>query len=251
MGDAERMTPLFKYFGSKYHMARHYPSPRPGDIVVEPFAGSACYSLFHKVKRAVLVELNADICALWRWLIRAEVRDVLALPVDIEIGSDIRDLDLSLGAKLLIRQWQRVGPMSGWTVSKWNGQPGLWCANNRKNVARSLDGIRDWQIIEGDYSLAPVFGAGTTTFVDSPYQHNHTYGMPRIDFAHLGAWCRARAGQVIVCEQTGADWLPFRPLVRVINRHSKPYGEIAWFSDEADLRRSPTTAQASLFGRSL
>jgi hypothetical protein len=32
-----------------------------------------------------------------------------------------------------------------------------------------------------------------------------------IDFRALAKWCRARQGQVIVCENSDALWLPFRP----------------------------------------
>jgi hypothetical protein len=33
-----------------------------------------------------------------------------------------------------------------------------------------------------------------------------------VDYVHLGKWCMERTGQLIVCDNTGADWLPFRPL---------------------------------------
>ena len=32
-----------------------------------------------------------------------------------------------------------------------------------------------------------------------------------IDFPALGEWCRTRSGQVMVCENVGATWLPFTP----------------------------------------
>lgn len=35
-----------------------------------------------------------------------------------------------------------------------------------------------------------------------------------IDFQAFGEWCRSRNGQVIVCEQEGASWLPFKYLGR-------------------------------------
>lgn len=36
-----------------------------------------------------------------------------------------------------------------------------------------------------------------------------------IDFQRLGVWCKSLPGQVIVCENDGADWLPFRDLASV------------------------------------
>ena len=73
----------------------------------------------------------------------------------------------------------------------------------------------------GDYRSAPDLEA--TWFVDPPYQP--TRGMKtgqglgyapgctsrELDYGELAEWCRSRRGQVIVCEQEGADWLPFRP----------------------------------------
>jgi hypothetical protein len=56
-----------------------------------------------------------------------------------------------------------------------------------------------------------------TWFVDPPYQHvaksyrNDEIDCNTVDFPALAAWVRSRSGQVIVCEQAGADWLPFEP----------------------------------------
>ena len=33
-----------------------------------------------------------------------------------------------------------------------------------------------------------------------------------MDFTSLGEWCLERQGQLIVCENEGADWLQFQPL---------------------------------------
>lgn len=65
---------------------------------------------------------------------------------------------------------------------------------------------------ECDYRECPVTGQATW-FVDPPYQVagvRYRYNSTRIDFAALGDWCRSLDGQVIVCENDGADWLPFR-----------------------------------------
>lgn len=40
----------------------------------------------------------------------------------------------------------------------------------------------------------------------------------QIDYEHLGNWCKELANdgnQLIVCENMGADWLPFQPLVEL------------------------------------
>ena len=38
----------------------------------------------------------------------------------------------------------------------------------------------------------------------------------KIDFEKLAAWCKEREGQIIVCENTKADWLPFKAMKDMI-----------------------------------
>lgn len=40
------LHPFFPYYGSKWSLGPLYPAPRH-DRIIEPFAGSACYSLHH------------------------------------------------------------------------------------------------------------------------------------------------------------------------------------------------------------
>jgi hypothetical protein len=51
-----------------------------------------------------------------------------------------------------------------------------------------------------------------TWFVDPPYNNRagSYYIENSIDYVALGTWCHERRGQAIVCENEGADWLPFR-----------------------------------------
>ena len=67
-------------------------------------------------------------------------------------------------------------------------------------------------MFEGSYHEAPDVRA--TWFVDPPYVGAGTHyrcSSKAIDFDHLGAWCVDRRGQVLVCENEGATWLPFAP----------------------------------------
>ena len=36
-----------------------------------------------------------------------------------------------------------------------------------------------------------------------------------MNFKELGEWCIGRNGQVIVCENSKADWLDFKPLIEM------------------------------------
>ena len=59
-----------------------------------------------------------------------------------------------------------------------------------------------------------------TWFIDPPYQFGgHAYVENKINFNHLSNWCKTREGQVIVCENTKADWLPFKPMINNKGTH--------------------------------
>ena len=97
------------------------------------------------------------------------------------------------------------------------------------------------EVIEGDYTDAPDIEA--TWFVDPPYQatrerpegvkgagdcYARGCGGSDLDFAALGAWCRARRGQVIACDYASSNWLPFEPLARNTDSVGRAYTEGVW-----------------------
>lgn len=199
---------MFYYYGRKKALARHYPEPAH-DAIVEPFAGAAAYSLHgDRWKREVtLVELDAEVVELWLWLQAATPKQIMALPVP-EPGELLDDLNLSRPEHLLLSlhcgpgKNRRNGVVS--KFSRWT--PG------RRYVADAVEKTRHWRIIEGDYREAPDIEA--TWFIDPPYQGQagRHYRHSDIDYGELGDWCRSRRGQVIVCDQIEADWLPFETL---------------------------------------
>ena len=78
------MKTFINYFGSKYRSAKMYPDPSC-NVIVEPFAGAAGYSLMHHKKKVMLFEKNDILCQMWNWLINASPSDVYDLPVDFEL----------------------------------------------------------------------------------------------------------------------------------------------------------------------
>ncbi len=62
------LRPFFSYYGGKWRDAGNYPSPQTGRII-EPFAGSAGYSLRHSQKDVVLCELDEKVFGVWNYLI--------------------------------------------------------------------------------------------------------------------------------------------------------------------------------------
>ena len=219
------MRPFFPFYGGKWRAAKLYPPP--AGLVVEPFAGSAGYSVYHDVPRVVLIERDEQIAAVWRYLIAASPAELAALP-DIRAGQSVNDLDVCQSARWLIGFWINVASARPrLTPSMWvrhalagrawptGGSQLVWGARVRARLAEQVPRIRRWRLIEGDYTEAP--DAVATWFVDPPYEgaagdgyHHHD-----IDRAHLARWSRARRGLRIVCEAVGACWLPFEALATV------------------------------------
>lgn len=212
-----KLAPMIPYYGSKHRLAKSYPEPRHG-VIVEPFAGGAGYALRYSERKVVLVERDARTAAVWRFLISATSDDILGLPL-LEPEQAIADLNLSAGAAALVGWWCNPGSGSGpgtklyaWARSFWPDiPPKFWGAKCRARIAKQVAAINHWEIIEANYSDAPDIDA--TWYVDPPYQDMgkcYKHGSDDIDFPALGQWCKSRKGQTIVCENEGADWLPFR-----------------------------------------
>ena len=121
--------------------------------------------------------------------------------------------------------------LSTWSVGHGEQSASCWSSVRRARTARDASKIRHWRIIEGDYTDAPDGPA--TWFIDPPYEIKGAYyvhGSDAIDFPALGEWCQSRTGQVIVCEQVGATWLPFVPFSasRSASTQSKGVSEAIW-----------------------
>jgi hypothetical protein len=211
-----RINPLFKWFGSKWRSAVRYPAPLH-DTIAEPFAGGAGYSLNYCDRRVYIYDTDPSLRILWPWLIGpATSADVLAIPLDVPVGTDIRTIGLSPGQAALMRNWQRTFNRECWTVSVWNNTHSGWNANVRARVAETMHAVKHWKFMPIESYAVP----GVTYFVDPPYQYNERYvGGKNFDFRALSHRVKdvPFTSQVIVCEaphpKTGAipDWLPFTP----------------------------------------
>lgn len=239
---AESLRPFFGYYGGKWRDApRHYPPPAHGTIV-EPFAGSAGYSLRYPSRNVILVERDAVIAAVWRYLIKVREREILQI-ADVAPHGSVDDLRCSEEAKWLVGFWLNRGvERPRRTPSKWMREgirPGsFWGPAVRDRIARQLSKIRHWRIVEGNYSLSGFRGAATW-FIDPPYQNagqHYYHGADALDYDKLGEWCKRRRGQVIVCENEGADWLDFVSLAKVkTTRKGQRSGEVVWMMPSVEL----------------
>jgi len=235
-----RLRPFFGFYGGKWRDSlKHYPAPLHGTIV-EPFAGSAGYSVRYASRRVVLCEIDPIIAGVWRYLIRVKPAEILSIP-DLAPDSSVDDLKVCEEAKWLVGLWLNRGVASPRKrPSKWmrdHIRPGsFWGDRVRGTIASQVASIRHWKIIEASYEDCPDLGTATW-FVDPPYElagRHYRFGAKGIDYAHLAEWCQSRPGQVVVCENDGASWLPFEPLADVkTTRSTRRSIEVVWVGRQA------------------
>jgi site-specific DNA-adenine methylase len=221
-----RLLPFFSFYGSKHMMAPKYPSPL-GEVIIEPFAGSAAYSLFHWNKEIRLYDKDSHICGLWQYLIKVRPEEILGLP-DIAEHIDEHP-QLTSEQKLLLGFWlNRAWTYPARKRSAWSKWPtkktSTWGAAIRQRIASQLPSIRHWTIEQRSYETLPNVTA--TWFVDPPYftrGHRYRCNSRAIDYEHLREWIGQRKGGVIVCENSEAEWIPLEEVgvLRGANKRRK------------------------------
>ena len=263
------MRPFFSYYGAKWRGARHYGPPRR-DLVIEPFAGSACYSVYWGAPRVRLYDTYDQVCIAWDWLIHCSPEDVRRVP--LKFMSNEEWLALPDGPRQVVfwntnycrtqmgnclPEWFllycRTGRPTGPLLNSRSANPSgegsrrlvkansvstmrLWDARIRERIALQKARIAGWSIEQMSYENIPLEDA--YWHVDPPYQGppGRRYKHHQIDFDHLGKWCRNLPGAVDVCENVGADWLPFEPLyLSPTNNTTKKCTEMVWRNEPVDL----------------
>lgn len=238
---------MFYYYGAKNRLAAKYPAPLYA-TVIEPFAGSAGYSQYwrNKLERVVLFDIDENVVWLWHQLQAMDVEEVLALPTpEVGVRYDDRLIDLLIKTTATSNVAMKMdGPI------KCPARViGLWPSVLRR-IAERLDRCRHWIVIHGTYEDAGHYWAQhgdepATWFIDPPYAPEQSARQAKtqnplgagyrggVDYSALGEWCRSRNGQVIVCEQDGAGWLPFTPLCDQQNSVGRFSREVAWLNGSA------------------
>jgi 16S rRNA G966 N2-methylase RsmD len=244
MDNVMTMRPFFTYYGGKWRIAPAYPLPRHATII-EPFAGSAGYALRYPDRKVLLIDADENIVSTWRFLISATADEIRRLP---DIKESIEEVSrLSQESRTLIGWWLNHGTTAPCkTPSRWmrdgKHSASFWGPEVRERIARQVDRIRHWSVLHGSYHDAPDIAA--TWFVDPPYQvAGKHYRKSQIDYANLADWCLSRQGQTIVCENVGADWLPFVPFLSAKANESANGGKVSheaiWLSDGVITNRRP------------
>lgn len=211
---------MFPYFGAKHKLARYYPEPKYG-LVIEPFAGSAAYSCFHaeSIDHAILVDKDPAVVALWHRMqaMSSDELESMQCPPQGERTSEVL-FALAAGhqGQVLLHDPTATRQVTERMFKSW---PAI-----QRRMLRLLPLTRGWEVRCASY--ADLGDSEATWFVDPPYQSLQdayldnkaaNYAVKAVDFEHLGRWCIERTGQLIVCEQDPADWLPFLPFVKQVS----------------------------------
>lgn len=205
---------MFSYFGRKFKIVDLYPAPRFGKVI-EPFAGTASYALKYFDRDVLLVDKYDVIIKIWKWLQTCSKGDILKLPrlKEGELVSSYKfDCDEAALLMGFLAGKGLEAPRNKATARATSMRPNN-INSQLKYIANSLFKIKHWDIRLGSYEEIPNQEA--TWFIDPPYQvGGNTYKMNNKgwDYSELAKWCLCRHGQVIVCENTKANWLPFSPM---------------------------------------
>lgn len=222
------MRPFFSYYGAKWTGAKHYGPPRRG-LVIEPFAGSACYSTRWGAANVRLYDVSPDICDLWDFLIHCSERDIASIPDQLDNDEALHRLDR--GPRLLLGFWIAKGRaepsnvLSPWYFTYRNATDcRVWGAAVKRRIITQKPLIAGWSIDCLSWEKIPVTEAHW--HIDPPYScaAGRRYPHDAVDFDALGRWARCLPGAVDVCENTGADWLPFSPLYEVVTSRGRRNG---------------------------
>ena len=233
------MKSMFMYYGSKMRMAPLY-GPPCHDLVIEPFAGSATYSLKWNCRNVRLYDIDEEICSLWDFLIHCSESDITSIP---DVFANIDEVcALPPDQERLVRRWLWILPTvdnvsklsryedqrDGHLMERTGRYGKYWNDRAKRRIVEQKHRIADWRIERLSYEQIPDVEAHW--FVDPPYsgKEGRAYRHNEIDFDHLADWCRARQGTVDVCEKSGADWLPFTHLRTANNMGNAKYREVVW-----------------------
>lgn len=216
----QRLRPFFSYYGSKWRIAPKYPQPR-FDTLIEPFCGSACYSLCYPGKNVELYDTYEPIVGVWDFLINCSEQDILNIPSDFQ---NIDELNISKEAKYLVGfNLNPASQMPKKTFSPWRRDNCQFWGDKKKDlIIRQKPFIKHWKCELISYDK--LSNTEATYFIDPPYQGKSggLYIKHDIDYNQLENWVKNLNGQFICCEMEGAKWGDFENFtVAQVNPSSK------------------------------
>lgn len=203
---------MISYYGSKGKIAHLYPKPLFSTIV-EPFCGMAKYSIIHFEKDVYLIDAYEPLIKMWHWLQQCSPNDILSLP-KFKKGDSIKGIEWDCEGQAIF-----MGFMMGRGLASPQYKVSPFVASEKqyhfdytyKRVAADLFKIKHWIIKLGTYT--DIVNHKATWFIDPPYQFGGKYYKHKnIDYSFLNKWSMERDGQIIVCENSKADWMQFETL---------------------------------------
>ena len=237
-----RIKAPFSYYGGKSKIAHLYPKPEYR-LIIEPFAGSGAYSWLHRDGHDVHVnDLDPKTFSMWQFLTSDEASNLIQyLPDTVEPGMKVSEMLGDLGRVYpgfleVCRAEANQGTQGARGVHDQITSMGAKCWKVRRKLEHVIPAVANWKVTNVDYQQLPDVEA--TWFIDPPYQNpaGARYRQSAIDYTALAAWCRSRRGQVIVCENAGANWLDFQPMahprVSIRSLYQKADArEVIWTND--------------------
>lgn len=212
---------MFYYYGRKERISKEYPEPK-FDTIIEPFAGSAAYSMRYYTKNVILVEKDPRIASIWKYLIDVTPEEILSLPL-LDKGESLNSEKFNFLSEV---QKNVIGLFLNPGSAQPKKSPGKFCAwteKNRIRLSEDVVKVKHWKIINDIYQTSPDINA--TWYIDPPYQGNggqyYRFGNKNFDYNRLREWVLTRKGQIIVCENSEADWMDFKPLVDIKGQRKK------------------------------
>ncbi|HBD93003.1 MAG TPA: hypothetical protein DC057_02395 [Spirochaetia bacterium] len=217
---------MWSYYGRKKKIIKKYPKPIYSKII-EPFAGTASYAYQYWENDIIICDIYEKIVKIWKYLQQARPSDILKLP-DVENAEYIKDKHQWLCDE---ERWligfciNNASPMPKHTAGRMNFNS--W-NRDKKYISENLYKIKHWQIVQDDYRN--LKNEIATWFIDAPYQFQKLYVHNKIDYNSLKDYCLSRNGQVIVCENSSANWMDFTPLVKLSGQRTKTL-EVMWYRE--------------------
>jgi|SRR5690348_10110932 len=218
---------MWSYYGSKSKIIKLYPKPKY-DKIIEPFAGTARYSLRYFEKDVLLIDKYDVVVKIWKWLQLCSPNDILKLP-KLKIGDNINEMNLSEEEKLFLGMEAAVASLAPRNkVTKFSSEQNVR-HNRLRRISSQLFKIKHWKIKLGNYD--EINNQKATWFIDPPYQfggHSYVHSNKNLNYEKLAMWCKERLGQTIVCENTKANWMDFNPMKKIKGASNIATTEAIW-----------------------
>lgn len=269
---ALRFKSALSYYGGKSRIIHRYPAPEY-PLIIEPFAGAAAYAMKWagtEIRTPEWIsatgshmqlglnvhcwinDLDEKTHAIWQFLTSPLASDLASvIPASVPVGQKVSELTLwddvlashvvpdvvSQGMLYLLQAEANHGTQGARGIHDQVTSIGANCwPRLKRKLEWVIPHVKSFKVTMLDYRELPDVEA--TWFVDPPY--NNPAGMRYrtsggIDYRELGEWCKSRRGQVIVCENAGADWLDFQPLIErqgIKSSYQKSTAmEVIWTND--------------------